>query len=126
METILERLSEFRELLKVNLVHVICELYLKQNNNFFPYFNKEEEFIINENNDITITLPIDNNGVTEYNSFQVKKYIVTLDENLYVYVNDLDCEIHWNEISVEDLIKLITHLKQKDYESLWHNTRMAK
>ena len=116
-----EELKNFRFNIKERIANTLVDLYKSNNNDLLPNWENEEEVVVTE--DEVGTLKIDVCVMDSHDYYReveeqvIVKYIVTLDYNLFfVCGENEENEIEWQEISTDDLVGILNHLKLINYE----------
>lgn len=99
-----KELDDFRCKVKEEICRLLKEVYLD--------FENGEGYVLEKydvaDDDLFINVVIWNTyDEYSYNELQeVKKYIVTLDNNLFFICGDCENEIEWSEISTDELVAI--------------------
>lgn len=120
MSLIEHKLKSFRNYIKDNIVTIVRQMYLEENNYIYPNFENDEEYTFDkfQKSQIkveTILVDDDNIPYTSYEVSSVRKCMVTLDSNLFIQVNCLVGEIHWEELSTDELADILHELQTMYY-----------
>ena len=106
-------LNRFRANIKELICGVLTDIYKSQHNGLLPNWDNDEEIIVDESCLTTqyIVIQITSQSGTSYEKEYINEYIVTLDYDLYFRIGDNNDETHWNEINTDDLVTILTMLK---------------
>ena len=108
--------SEFRLTVKTAICQLLVDLYLQQYGQL-PNQEDEEEIVIDDKNIQTYRILVEcgdtySNDNSTFEKWAINEYRVTLDENLFFRCGDGNDEIHWDEISTDELVDIWTLLKK--------------
>ena len=115
-----EIVFEVRTQIKEQICNILVDRYKELHNGELPNWEEDEEIVLTKDE-------IDENDVNylhikEYNTFDehyivvrydIKRYIVTLDYNLFFELGDNEEQYDWEEVSIEELAGLLDYLKEK-------------
>lgn len=115
MASIIQQLADFRMALKNELSDLLSNLYIKQYGQQ-PNWQDDEEIVIDDSNLPTFRISVDvsdlhspdNNTVEKW---VVNEYRVSLDENLFFRCGDNNDEIHYDDISTDELVEIYSLIK---------------
>lgn len=113
----LKQLSEFRETIKEQICGCVVDLYKSQNEGNLPNWEQGEEIVVDDSKLTPFYINIDVFEPHSNDNFIVEKqvinkYVVTLDYNLYFHCGDYNNEIHWDEISTDELVGIYINIKK--------------
>lgn len=116
MLDIQKQYSEFRLTVKTAICQLLVDLYLQQYGQL-PNWEDEEEIVIDDKNIQTYRILIEcgdtySNDNSTFEKWAINKYCVTLDETLFFHCGDNDVEIHWGELSTDELVDIWSLLKK--------------
>ena len=118
---ILDDLSNFRQNVKKQICDIATEIYIADNDGLLPNWEDEEEIVIygSDANNYKISIIVgntyDNTFTTERQ--EIDEIRVTCDSNLFFTTGECANEIHWSEVSTDELVD-ICHYLQKTYKNL--------
>lgn len=115
-----EIVFEVRTQIKKQICNILVDRYKELHNGELPNWEDDEEIVLTKDE-------IDENDVNyfhikEYNTYDehydvvrydINRYIVTLDYNLFFEVGDYEEQYDWEEVYLEDLAALLDYLKEK-------------
>ena len=116
MEKIKTELNHLRANVKKMIAQKIVDVYLSQHNNQMPNFENEEEFVVDDSQFTTqeILVPISSQSGVYYERIPINEYVVTNDLDLYFWCGeDNDLDIHWSDITTDELIYILYNLNIK-------------
>ena len=114
-------LTAFRNNVKDSICSMLAGIYLAKHNGVMPDWSNGEEIIVedteNDNCHTTIMLNVGNTYDECVAPYEVciDRFIVTLDENLYLYSTENGKEYHWSkngeehhweDVNTDDLVKI--------------------
>jgi hypothetical protein len=110
MANIIQQLADFRTALKNEISDLLSNLYIKKYGQQ-PNWQEGEEIVIDDSTLPTLHISVevgdlhspDNNAVEKWN---VNEYRVSLDENLFFRCGDNNDELHYDDISTDELVEI--------------------
>lgn len=105
-------LTAFRNNVKDSICNMLVSIYLSKHNGLMPDWSKDEEIIVedteNDNCHTTIMLNVGNtyDECVASEVVCIDRFIVTLDENLYLYSTENRDEYIWEDVNTDDLVKI--------------------
>ena len=108
--------QEFLEKIKTEICKDLISLYTKKYKTL-PNWEEEEEIVIDESILGNITIPVEVGNTydesTNFESWVINEYVVTLDLNLFFRCNDDYNEFNWTELSTDSLVGICKLIKKK-------------
>ena len=115
MKEINEKVNALRSMVEDEIAHILIKAYKNNHSGQFPKWENDEEIVVTSDEIGTFNLTIKENNTydegVEYNTYQITRYVVTLDS--VVYFNDDENEFDCNDIDTDTLINLLWYLKKK-------------
>lgn len=111
MSSIKTKLNDFRHNVKEEICRLLKDFYLEQNDDH-PNFEEDEEYVLESydlaDDELFLTIEVCNTyDESSYNERQeVRRYIVTLDNNLFFICGEYENETAWDEISTDELVEI--------------------
>lgn len=106
-------LTAFRNNVKDSICSMLAGIYLAKHNGVMPDWSNDEEIIVEDtDSDNCHTTIMLNVGIATYNEcvapFEVciDRFIVTLDEVLYLYSTENGEDYIWEDVNTDDLVKI--------------------
>lgn len=115
-----EIVFEVRTQIKEQICNILVDRYKELHNGDLPKWEDYEEIVLTE--DEIDEKDVNYLHIKEYNTvdehyvvvrYPIKRYIVTLDYNLFFEVGDYEEQYDWEEVSLEELAGLLDYLKEK-------------
>lgn len=117
----LNELTAFRNNVKDSICNMLVSIYLAKHNGVMPDWSNGEEIIVEDTDSDNCHTDIMLNVGNTYDEciapevVCIDRFIVTLDENLYLYSTEngkeyhwsKNCEEHhWEDVNTDDLVKI--------------------
>ena len=116
MKEINEKVNELRSMVEDEIAHILIKVYKNNHSGLLPNWEDDEEIVVSNDEVGTFNLTIKENNTydedVEYNTYQIARYIVTLDSVIYFITDDED-EFDCSDIDTDTLINLLWYLKKK-------------
>ena len=115
-----EIVFEVRTQIKEQICNILVDRYKELHNGELPNWEEDEEIVLTK--DEIDEKDVNYLHIKEYNTFDehyivvrydIKRYIVTLDYNLFFELGDNEEQYDWEEVSIEELAGLLDYLKEK-------------
>ena len=116
MKEINEKLTDLRSMVENEIAHILIKVYKNNHSGLLPNWKDDEEIVVTNDEVGTFNLTIKENNTydedVEYNTYQITRYVVTLDSVVYFNTDDKD-EFDCGDIDTDTLINLLWYLKKK-------------